>query len=155
MLQANAEQDPDAQKNHYLDQESSTQKIFKNIPVAGKLLQAEFTITAKKKCSGTKSNANEKNQGVSFIKNYTTFWALILLPKSNNWKHPCDLSHGHVFLWTVPSQHVHLLNYFLMLSLTGSTRLPSPCLCMPHLGAFSFPYPPTPMPPPLICTFPL
>ena len=50
------------------------------------------------------------------------------------WKHLCDLSHRHVFLWTVPLQCVHLLNYFLMLSSTWSTRLPSPCLCMPYLG---------------------
>ena len=31
---------------------------------------------------------------------------------SISWKHPCDLSRGRVFLWTVPSQHVHLLNCY-------------------------------------------
>jgi len=63
------------------------------------------------------------------------------------WKHPCDLARGRVFLRTVPSQRVYCLNYFLMPSLTWSTRLPlaSP----PHASsrAFSFPHPPTPTPP--------
>ena len=43
-------------------------KIFENVPAAEKIFQAEFTITAKGKGSGTKSNANGKTQGVSFIK---------------------------------------------------------------------------------------
>ena len=59
-------------------------KIFENVPAAEKLFQAEFTITAKGKGSGTKSNAKGKKQGVSFIKNYITFQVLILLHKSNN-----------------------------------------------------------------------
>ena len=43
-------------------------KIFQNVPAAEKLFQAEFTITAKGKSSGSKSNANGKKQGVNFIK---------------------------------------------------------------------------------------
>jgi hypothetical protein len=58
-------------------------KIFENVPAAEKLFQAEFTITAKGKGSGTKSKANGKKQGVSFIKNYITFRALILLKIGN------------------------------------------------------------------------
>ena len=43
-------------------------KIFQNVPAAEKLFQTEFTITAKGKSSGSKSNANGKKQGVNFIK---------------------------------------------------------------------------------------
>ena len=40
-------------------------------------------------------------------------WSLAQLEHiSCDWKHPCDLSCGHAFLWTVPSQHIYLLNLF-------------------------------------------
>ena len=54
-------------------------KIFENILAAEKLFQGEFTITAKGKGTGTKSNANGKKQGVSFIKKNYNLRALILL----------------------------------------------------------------------------
>ena len=42
-------------------------KILENIPAAEKLLQAEFTITAKGKSSGTNSHTNGKKYEVSYI----------------------------------------------------------------------------------------
>jgi len=40
-------------------------------------------------------------------------WKFDIQPFATScWKHPCDLSRGRAFLWTVPSQHVYLLNLF-------------------------------------------
>ena len=77
---------------------------------------------------------------------------LAMARKSARWKHPCDLSRGRAFLWTVPSQHVYLLNLFsyAIVNMIHKASLASPL----HASSwgFSFPHPPTPTPPPLICT---
>ena len=52
-------------------------KIFENVPATEKLFQAEFTITAKGKGSGTKSNTNGKKHEVSFIEKNIIIRALI------------------------------------------------------------------------------
>ena len=68
------------------------------------------------------------------------------------WKHPCDLSCGHAFLWTVPSQHVYLLNLFsyAIINMIHKASLALPLHALSR--GFSFPHLPTPMPPLLICT---
>ena len=57
-------------------------KIFESVPATEELFQAEFTITAKGKASGTKSNTNGKKHDVSFIEKSVIIRALIT--KSHN-----------------------------------------------------------------------
>ena len=53
-------------------------KLFDNVPAAEKLFQAEFTVNAEGKGSGTKSNTNGEKHEVSYIYINIIFGVLIL-----------------------------------------------------------------------------